>query len=113
MACAPLVVHILYSEECREEFQQNLIQRLLEHPHSQGSLPEDNWEQLKQCILESAEECVESVKKKQPDWFLDAVDTHASGDRQVQSTQQVSTNPHHCCQERIQKTTERAEEGGG
>ena len=58
VACAPLAVHTLCSEECREEFQQSLSQRLLEHLHSEGSLPEDNWEQLKQCTLETAEECV-------------------------------------------------------
>ena len=75
VAHAPLAVHTLRSEECRENFQQNLSQRLMQHPHSEGGLLEDNWEQLKQCILESAEECVGRAKKKQPDWFLDAAST--------------------------------------
>ena len=72
---APLAVHTLCSEKCREEFQQSLSQCLLQHPHCEGGLPEDNWEQLKQCIMETAEECVGRARKKQPDWFQDAVDT--------------------------------------
>ena len=36
--------------------------------------PEDNWERLKKCIVEAAEECLGRARKRQPDWFLDATD---------------------------------------
>jgi len=90
-----------------------LSQRLLQHPHCESGLPDDNWEQLKQCIVEAAEECVGRAGKKQPDWFLDAVDALMPLVAAKQSTQQVSTIPYHCCQEGSQKATEGFEEGGG
>ena len=68
----PLAVHALSSEECREEFQQKLYQHLLQHPHCEDSHPDNNWEQLKMCIMESAEECIGRAKRKQSDWFLDS-----------------------------------------
>ena len=71
----PLAVHTLSSKDCREEFQQSLCQLLLQHPHCVGDQPEDNWGRLKMCIVESAEECLGRARKRQPDWFLDAIDT--------------------------------------
>ena len=40
-----------------------------------GDQPEDNWGRLKRCTVESAEECLGRARKRQPDWFLDAIDT--------------------------------------
>ena len=37
--------------------------------------PEDNWERLKKCIVEAAEDCLGQARKRQPDWFLDVTDT--------------------------------------
>ena len=44
-------------------------------PYYEDSHPENNWEQLKKCIMESAEECIGRAKRKQPDWFLDSFAT--------------------------------------
>ena len=71
----PLAVYTLNSEEHREIFQQNLNHRLLQHPHQPDGSLESNWQQLKDCIMESAEECIGHKKKKQPDWFLDSINT--------------------------------------
>ena len=71
----PLAVYTLNSEEHREIFQKNLDHRLLQHPHQPDGSLESNWPQLKDCIMESAEECIGHKKKKQPDWFLDSIDT--------------------------------------
>ena len=74
-ARVPLAVHSLSSKDCREEFQQTLCQLLLQHPHCVDDQPEDNWERLKKCIVEAAEDCLGRARKRQPDWFLDATDT--------------------------------------
>ena len=74
-AHVPLAVHALSSRDCRENFQQTLCQLLLQHPHCVNDQTEDNWERLKSSIVEAAEECLGRARKKQPDWFLDAVET--------------------------------------
>ena len=74
---APLAVHSLSSKEYREKFQQTLCQLFLQHPHCVNKQPEHNWERLKKCIVEAAEDCLGLgwARKRQPDWFLDATDT--------------------------------------
>ena len=71
----PLAVHSLSSKDCREEFQQTLCQLLLQHPHCVDDQPEDNWGRLKRCIVETDEDCLGWARKRQPDWFLDVIDT--------------------------------------
>ena len=51
----PLAVHALGSKDQREEFQQNMNQCLIQHPHKESGSPEENWEVLKNCIMETAE----------------------------------------------------------
>ncbi len=62
---APLAVHRLSNEECREQYQERLNRLLDEHTHCEDETPEATWTTLKECILESAEECVGRMKKKQ------------------------------------------------
>ena len=71
----PLAVHTLSSREQREDFEKSLMQRLTQHPHSEHGPPEESWETLKRCIMETAEESVGRARKQQPDWFSDAIDT--------------------------------------
>ena len=71
----PLAVHRLSSRDVREEFQQSMDQCLLQHPHIVDGHPEENWKVLKKCIMETAERCVGRSRKRQPDWFSDAIDT--------------------------------------
>ena len=71
----PLAVHTLSSSDRRVEFENNMSQCLLQHPHSENGPPKENWETLKRCIMETAEECVGRGEKKQPDWFSVAIDT--------------------------------------
>jgi len=35
---------------------------------------EQQWKALKDSIMTSADECIGHVRKKQPDWFIDATD---------------------------------------
>ena len=71
----PLAVHSLSSKDCREEFQQTLCKLLLQHPHCVNDQPEYNWERLKKCVVEAAEDYLGRAGKRQPDWFLDFTDT--------------------------------------
>ena len=70
----PLAVHTLDSKDKREELQRSMDQCLMRHPHKESGPPEENWEVLRKCIMETAEECVGRARKKQPDWFSDAFD---------------------------------------
>ena len=73
--CVPLAVHTLSSGDCREKFQQSLSQHLLQHPHSEATLPDHNWETLQRGITEAADKSVGRGKKRQPDRFSDAINT--------------------------------------
>ncbi len=64
---APLAVHRLSNKECREQYQERLNRLLDERTHCEDETPEATWTTLKECILESAEECVGCMRKKQPD----------------------------------------------
>jgi hypothetical protein len=70
----PLAVHILHSQEARRMYQTELEQYLSEHPHNEEGSTEENWMALKDCIMSCAEKCVGRSKRKQPDWFKDAID---------------------------------------
>ena len=69
----PLAVHLLHDQGRREAYQHKLDQCLLDHPHNDGYPAERNWTLLKECIMETAEECV--GRNKQPDWFMEARST--------------------------------------
>ena len=51
------------------------MQSLTQDPYNEHGPLEENWETLKRCIMETAEESVGWVRKKQPDWLSDANDT--------------------------------------
>ena len=55
-------------------YQTELEQYLSEHPHNEEGSTEENWMALKDCIMSCAEKCVGRSKRKQPDWFKDAID---------------------------------------
>ena len=71
----PWVPLALSSKEQREDFEKSLMQCLMQYPHSEDGPPEENWETLKRCIMETAGESVGRARMKQLDWFSDTTDT--------------------------------------
>ena len=57
-AYIPLAVHNLSSKDQREALQCSINQCLMQHPHKESEPPEDNWEVLRKCIMETTEKYV-------------------------------------------------------
>ena len=71
----PLAVHTLRRVQNRQSYEECVKTCLTDQPHDSNKPVSDNWEILKSCIISAAETAVGRGRKKQPDWFLDAVDT--------------------------------------
>ena len=46
----------------------------MQHQHKESGPPEEHWEVLRKCIMETAEGGVGRARKEQPDWLSDAFD---------------------------------------
>ena len=71
----PFAVHTLHYKEQREAYQQALEEQLHNQPNRPDKSAEHNWNTLKNCTVTAAETIVGQGRKKQPDWFVEAVDT--------------------------------------
>ena len=71
----PFATYLLQNSAFRDDYRENLTEKLLAAPHDSESKAEQNWETLKSCILKAGEETVGQAKKSQPDWFLESNDT--------------------------------------
>ena len=54
--------YLLRNSAFRDDYRENLIEKLLAAPYDSDSKAEQNWETLKSCILKAGEETVRQAK---------------------------------------------------
>lgn len=69
MGCTPFAVHELASSVKRVAYCEKLEQHLQASTNRVENTCKQNWDTLKECIVEAAEEAVGRGRRKHPEWF--------------------------------------------